>query len=58
MLCKVFDIQIKMELVWESSAPQKPIIAAYGNIYTYGELMEDFVAAFKEKSWEFYHEVF
>lgn len=36
-LCKVFDIQIKMVLVW---APQKTLIGACGNIYTYGELMK------------------
>lgn len=56
LLCAVFDIQIKMKLVWENSVPQKPIIGACGNIYTHGELMESFVAAFKEKAWEFRHE--
>lgn len=40
LLCKVFDIQIKMVLVWENSAPQKTLIGAYGNIYTYGKLMK------------------
>lgn len=40
LLCKVFDIQIKMVLVWENSAPQKTLIGACGNIYTYGELMK------------------
>lgn len=45
-----------MKLVWENSIPQKPVIGACGNIYTHGELMESFVAAFKEKSWEFHLE--
>lgn len=51
---QVFDIQIKVELVWENSVPQKPVMGACGNINTRGELMGSFVAAFKEKSWEFH----
>lgn len=56
LLSKVFDIQIKVELVWENSLSQKPVIGARGNISIHGELMESFVAAFKEKSWEFHNE--
>lgn len=50
--CAVFDIQIKMELLWENSVPQTPVIGACGNINIHGELTESFVAAFKEKPWE------
>lgn len=56
LLCKVFAIQIKVELVWENSVSQKPVIGACGDINTHGEFMGSFVAAFKETFCEFLHE--
>lgn len=46
-----------MELVWENSVSQTPVIGACGDINTHGEFMGSFVAAFKEEFYEFHHEV-